>query len=103
MRISDWSSDVCSSDLHIHIAEQVGEVQDCLALRNARPVEWLLDHAEIDARWCLVHATHMNEGEVRRVAASGAVVGLCPTTSSEERRVGNEGVSTCHSRWTASH
>ena len=51
-----------------------------LALRNARPVEWLLDHAEIDGRWCLVHATHMSDDEVRRVAMSGAVVGLCPTT-----------------------
>ena len=66
--------------IHIHIAEQVGEVQDCLALRNARPVEWLLDHADVDARWCLVHATHLTEGETRRLAASGAVAGLCPTT-----------------------
>jgi formimidoylglutamate deiminase len=66
--------------IHIHIAEQIGEVQDCLALRNARPVEWLLDNATIDARWCLVHATHMNESETARVAASGAVAGLCPTT-----------------------
>jgi formimidoylglutamate deiminase len=66
--------------VHIHVAEQLGEVQDCLALRNARPVEWLLDHAEVDARWCLVHATHMGEAETRRLAATGAVAGLCPTT-----------------------
>jgi len=66
--------------IHIHIAEQIGEVQDCLAIRNARPVEWLLDHAPVDARWCLVHATHMTDGEVRRLAASRAVAGLCPTT-----------------------
>ena len=66
--------------IHIHIAEQIGEVQDCLALRNARPVEWLLDHAPVDARWCLVHATHMTDDETRRVAESGAVAGLCPTT-----------------------
>ncbi|HET8941979.1 MAG TPA: formimidoylglutamate deiminase [Rudaea sp.] len=66
--------------IHIHIAEQIGEVQDCLALRNARPVEWLLDHAPIDSRWCLVHATHMTVEETRRLAATGAVVGLCPTT-----------------------
>jgi formimidoylglutamate deiminase len=66
--------------IHIHIAEQLGEVQDCLAIRNARPVEWLLDHAAVDARWCLVHATHMTEAETRRLAASGAVAGLCPTT-----------------------
>lgn len=66
--------------IHIHIAEQIGEVQDCLALRNARPVEWLLDHADVDARWCLVHATHLTGDETRRLAASGAVAGLCPTT-----------------------
>lgn len=66
--------------IHIHIAEQIGEVQDCLAMRKARPVEWLLDHADVDARWCLVHATHLTEDETRRLAASGAVAGLCPTT-----------------------
>jgi len=66
--------------MHIHIAEQIGEVQDCLALRGARPVEWLLDHAEVDARWCFVHATHLIDSEVARLARSGAVAGLCPTT-----------------------
>ncbi|HET8898367.1 MAG TPA: formimidoylglutamate deiminase [Rhodanobacteraceae bacterium] len=66
--------------IHIHIAEQLGEVQDCLALRNARPVEWLLDHAAIDRRWCLVHATHLSADECRRAAATGAVAGLCPST-----------------------
>jgi formimidoylglutamate deiminase len=66
--------------IHIHIAEQIGEVQDCLAMRGARPVEWLLDHAEVDARWCLVHATHLSEDETARLARSGAVAGLCPTT-----------------------
>jgi len=71
---------VDDAPIHIHIAEQIGEVQDCLALRNARPVEWLLDHAPVDPRWCLVHATHMTADETRRVARSGAVAGLCPTT-----------------------
>lgn len=66
--------------IHIHIAEQIGEVQDCLALRNARPVEWLLDHAPVDERWCLVHATHMTADETCRLASTGAVAGLCPTT-----------------------
>jgi len=66
--------------VHIHVAEQIGEVQDCLALRNARPVEWLLDHAPVDARWCLVHATHLSADETARLAATGAVAGLCPTT-----------------------
>jgi formimidoylglutamate deiminase len=66
--------------LHIHVAEQTGEVDDCLRERGARPVDWLLDHAEVDARWCLVHATHMSGAERQRLAASGAVAGLCPTT-----------------------
>jgi len=66
--------------IHIHIAEQVREVADCLAWSGQRPVEWLLDHAEVDARWCLVHATHMTEEETRRLARSGAVSGLCPIT-----------------------
>ena len=66
--------------IHIHIAEQIGEVQDCLATRGARPVEWLFDHADVDARWCLVHATHLTEAETLQLARSGAVAGLCPTT-----------------------
>ena len=66
--------------IHIHIAEQLGEVQDCLSIRGARPVEWLLDHADVDARWCLVHATHLSEDETARLARSAAVAGLCPTT-----------------------
>ncbi len=66
--------------IHIHIAEQIGEVQDCLAIRNARPIEWLLEHAPVDARWCLVHATHIDATELGRLAATRATVGLCPTT-----------------------
>jgi formimidoylglutamate deiminase len=66
--------------IHIHIAEQIGEVQDCLALRGARPVEWLFDHADVDTHWCLVHATHLTEAETAQIALSGAVAGLCPTT-----------------------
>jgi formimidoylglutamate deiminase len=75
------ASDIAKAcPIHIHIAEQVGEVQDCLATRGARPVEWLFDHADVDARWCLVHATHLTEAEALQLARSGAVAGLCPTT-----------------------
>lgn len=66
--------------VHIHVAEQIGEVQDCLAVRGTRPVQWLFDHADVDARWCLVHATHLDAAEVAALAHSGAVAGLCPTT-----------------------
>ncbi|MBH1963651.1 MAG: formimidoylglutamate deiminase [Comamonadaceae bacterium] len=69
-----------TAPVHIHIAEQTQEVEDCLAWSGQRPVAWLLDHAPVDARWCLVHATHMDAGEYCRAAASGAVAGLCPST-----------------------
>jgi formimidoylglutamate deiminase len=68
--------------IHIHAAEQVKEVEDTVAWLGARPVEWLLDNANIDQRWCLIHATHMSETEATRLARSGAVVGLCPLTES---------------------
>ncbi|MEO7026554.1 MAG: amidohydrolase family protein, partial [Caulobacteraceae bacterium] len=66
--------------IHIHIAEQTREVVDSLAWSGARPVDWLLDHAPVDQRWCLVHATHATNAETDRLAASGAVAGLCPIT-----------------------
>ncbi len=69
-----------TAPVHIHIAEQTKEVNDCMAWSGQRPVAWLLDHAAVDARWCLVHATHMDAEEYRRAARSGAVAGLCPTT-----------------------
>lgn len=66
--------------IHIHVAEQVKEVDDCLAWSGARPVEWLMNHAPVDGRWCLVHSTHVTGTEMRAVAQSGAAVGLCPVT-----------------------
>jgi len=66
--------------IHIHAAEQVKEVDDCVAWSGARAVEWLLDHADVDSRWCLVHATHVTPAERSRLARSGAVAGLCPIT-----------------------
>ncbi len=66
--------------VHIHAAEQVKEVADCVEWSGARPVEWLLDNAGVDARWCLIHSTHLDANEVSRLAASGAVAGLCPIT-----------------------
>ena len=66
--------------VHIHVAEQVREVEDCLAWSGARPVEWLLANAPVNDHWCLIHATHMTDAETRALAASGAVAGLCPVT-----------------------
>ena len=69
-----------SGPIHIHVAEQAKEVRDSVAFSGARPVEWLLAHADVDARWCLIHATHLTESETDAMAASGAVAGLCPVT-----------------------
>lgn len=66
--------------VHIHIAEQVKEVEDCIAWSGQRPVGWLLNHAHVGENWCLVHATHVTDGEVQSIAATGATVGLCPIT-----------------------
>ena len=66
--------------IHIHIAEQIKEVNDCLDHTGKRPVEYLYDSITVDEKWCLVHATHLNEGEIKMIAGSGAITGLCPTT-----------------------
>ncbi|MGB9988105.1 formimidoylglutamate deiminase [Pseudoduganella rhizocola] len=66
--------------VHIHIAEQQGEVQQSLDFSRRRPVQYLYDQLPVDQRWCLVHATHLVDGEVKQIARSGAVAGLCPTT-----------------------
>ncbi len=69
-----------SLPVHIHVAEQMQEVGDCLKAHGKRPVEFLFDQFDVDQRWCLIHATHLIDSEVSLIARSGAVVGLCPTT-----------------------
>lgn len=66
--------------IHIHIAEQVKEVEDCLAWSGRRPIEYLLDTFDVGPRWCAIHATHMTREETARLAESGCTAGLCPTT-----------------------
>ncbi|WP_448214006.1 formimidoylglutamate deiminase [Colwellia sp. MEBiC06753] len=66
--------------IHIHIAEQQKEVNDCLAHYQQRPVQWLLDNAPLDKHWCLIHATHIDEHERQGMIKSGAIAGICPTT-----------------------
>lgn len=66
--------------VHIHAAEQVKEVEDCLAWSGKRPVQWLLENMDIGPDWCLIHSTHMTPEETTALAKSGAVAGLCPTT-----------------------
>src|SRR5262249_9347923 len=69
-----------SGPIHIHAAEQTREVVDCVAVLGQRPVAWLMDNFDVGPRWCLVHATQMDAGEILRLARSGAVAGLCPLT-----------------------
>lgn len=66
--------------IHIHVAEQTLEVDECLAVHGVRPVQMLLDRLPINENWCLIHATHLDDGEIAGIARSGAVVGLCPIT-----------------------
>ncbi|BBK30015.1 formimidoylglutamate deiminase [Stella humosa] len=73
-------AEAAGGPVHIHVAEQQREVDECLAWCGRRPVDWLLDEAAVDGRWCLVHATHVTPAEVARMAAARAVVGLCPIT-----------------------
>lgn len=72
--------DHAGGPVHIHIAEQPKEVADISAWLGARPVEWLLSNAPVNADWCLIHATHMTEAETTAMARSKAVAGLCPIT-----------------------
>jgi formiminoglutamate deiminase len=65
---------------HIHIAEQMKEIDDCVAWSASRPIRWLFDHANVGPNWCLIHATHANPAERHAIAKSGAVIGFCPLT-----------------------
>lgn len=71
---------VKNAPIHIHIAEQLKEVEDCIAFYGKRPVEWLLENQPMDKNWCLIHATHLTAFEIKALAQSGAVAGICPTT-----------------------
>ena len=68
--------------VHIHVAEQTREVEECVAWSGQRPVEWLLAQQPVDAHWCLVHATHVSDAELAGISAREAVAGLCPLTES---------------------
>jgi|SRR6185312_3028382 len=78
--LTDVAALAAGGPIHIHVAEQVREVEECVAWCGRRPIEFLFEAAPIDDRWCLVHATQATTGELERIAAAGAVVGLCPIT-----------------------
>ena len=76
-----WATGLRSeAPLHLHIAEQVAEVNEILGTHGATPVRWLMEVMDVGPRWCLIHATHMTPAETEGVARSGAVAGLCPIT-----------------------
>ncbi|WP_244492704.1 formimidoylglutamate deiminase [Bosea sp. Root670] len=78
-----WVSSLRPNDpVHIHVAEQVPEVEASLKITGKRPVELLMDTIPLDRRWCLIHATHLTDAERDGIALSGAVAGLCPITES---------------------
>ncbi len=78
--ITELTRNLGDVPIHIHVAEQTAEVDDCLKATGCRPLEWLTRHASLDARWQLVHATHSTPAEIAAVARSGAGVVLCPST-----------------------
>jgi len=67
---------------HMHLAEQVAEVEEIETFRGKRPVEWLLNTHEVDTTWSLIHCTQMTSEETEALAKTRAVVGLCPLTES---------------------
>ena len=78
--IKDAIALMSEEPIHIHIAEQIKEVDQCVDWSGQRPVEWLLENTNVDKRWCLIHATHMTDAEINALAKTSAAVGLCPTT-----------------------
>ena len=80
LKFAEWLATDCP--LHMHLAEQVAEVEEVEAAWGKRPVDWLLANHEVNERWCLIHCTQMTPDETTRLAATGAVAGLCPITES---------------------
>ncbi len=83
LELVSWASSEPSRPVHIHAAEQPAEVAGCVRATGLRPVEWLLEKARVGPAWTVVHATHMDDSERRRLASSGAVVAVCPTTEAD--------------------
>ncbi|MEJ0054425.1 MAG: formimidoylglutamate deiminase [Bacteroidota bacterium] len=65
---------------HIHVAEQKKEIDDCVAFSGKRPMQWLLENLPVNERFHLVHSTHLDDQELKDLAASKADVVLCPST-----------------------
>src|SRR3546814_12325366 len=107
MRISDWSSDVCSSDLHRHAFDAHKLRPVCRPVVEARDVDGLLALEEgVDrdvAVIAVVERDHPRRLTLREQLDGEAAEGESDHPRSEERRVGKECVSTCRSRWSPYH
>ncbi|MBA3563586.1 MAG: formimidoylglutamate deiminase [Gammaproteobacteria bacterium] len=66
--------------VHMHVAEQTKEVEECLVAHGTTPLRLLVDSVDLDGHWNLVHATHADEQELRLIRQSGARVVICPLT-----------------------
>ncbi len=73
-------SELPNCPIHIHVSEQLAELEECQAATGKTPINFLYDSFDVDESWCLIHATHANQSELSMIAQSGAVIGLCPTT-----------------------
>ncbi len=80
LKFANWLA--TNTPIHMHLAEQVAEVEEVEAAWGKRPVDWLLSNHKIDERWCLIHCTQMTPEETTGLATTGAVAGLCPITES---------------------
>lgn len=80
-RVTDaWRTMKPNGVIHIHVAEQTKEIEDCVAATGRRSVEYLMSEVNVDEHWCLIHATHITTDEIRTIADRKAIVGICPTT-----------------------
>ncbi|RVT96140.1 formimidoylglutamate deiminase [Rhodovarius crocodyli] len=66
--------------IHLHLAEQRREVEECVDATGMRPAEWVLEHGFAGPRWVFIHATHLDDAEVVALGQSGSIAGLCPHT-----------------------
>jgi formimidoylglutamate deiminase len=80
--LASLSALIPSGPIHMHLAEQIAEVEEVEAAWNKRPIEWVLENLDVDQRWCMIHCTQMLPHETEGLAQTGAVAGLCPITES---------------------
>ena len=84
-KLREWAV-AHDSPFHMHVSEQVAEVEACRAEFGLRPIELLHADGMLDSRFTAIHATHIDDEEVVAIGESGATVCACPAT---ERDLGD--------------